>query len=111
MTEEHPITSPPKLVHQWINEATEPFYVPTQAARWGNHPEFPDSSTLHPVPVSKCLPGSGDCDAEGRCWWWYPEVPGKTYGYWAYEDDAVPERALNEQPTHWLPAYALPHPS
>lgn len=64
-----------------------------------------------PVPVSERLPVPGDCDEKGRCWWWYPEVPGKTYGYWAHEDDAVPERALNEQPTHWLPADALPQPS
>lgn len=40
MTKEHPITPPPKLVHQWINEATEPFYVPTQAARWGADQEL-----------------------------------------------------------------------
>jgi len=40
MTDNHPITPPPELVHQWINEATEPFYVPTQAARWGADQEL-----------------------------------------------------------------------
>ena len=35
MTQEHPITPPPELVHRWIMEATEPSYLPTQAARWG----------------------------------------------------------------------------
>ena len=79
-------------------------------ARWGNHPESPDSST-QPVPVTERLPESEDCDAKGRCRWWYPEVPGKTYGYWSHEDDAVPDRALDEQPSHWLPAHALPVPS
>ena len=34
--------------------------------------------------------------------------PEQTYGYWAHEDDAVPERALDEQPTHWLPAHSIP---
>lgn len=35
MTNQHPITPPYKLVQQWISEAIEPSYVPTQAARWG----------------------------------------------------------------------------
>jgi hypothetical protein len=35
MTQEHAITPPDRLIHQWIMEATEPSYVPTQAARWG----------------------------------------------------------------------------
>jgi hypothetical protein len=113
----HPINPPLELVQQWLSEGRHQDYCSAtrhaiaQAARWGNHPGSPDSSTPQPVPVSERLPGPGDCDAEGRCWWWYPEVPDKTYGYWAYEDDAVPERALNEQPLHWLPAHALPLPS
>ena len=37
---EHPITPPPELVQQWIMEATEPSYVPTQAARWGADQEL-----------------------------------------------------------------------
>ena len=40
MTQEHPITPPNKLIHQWIMEATEPSYVPTQAARWGADQEL-----------------------------------------------------------------------
>ena len=40
MTQEHPITPPPELVHKWIMEATEPSYVPTQAARWGADQEL-----------------------------------------------------------------------
>lgn len=67
-------------------------------------------SPPQPIPVSERLPEPGDCDAKGRCWWWYSEVPGKTYGYWAHEDDAM-ERASDEQPSAWLPAHALPLPS
>ena len=40
MTQEHPITPPPELVMQWIMEATEPSYVPIQAARWGSDQEL-----------------------------------------------------------------------
>jgi len=40
MTQTHPITPPPELVQQWIMEATEPSYVPTQAARWGADQEL-----------------------------------------------------------------------
>ena len=91
-----------------VSEAAE--YARAVLARWGNHPRFPDSST-QPIPVSERLPGPEDCDAEGKCWWWYPPVPEQTYGYWAHEDDAVPERAVDEQPSHWLSANALPQPS
>ena len=79
-------------------------------ARWGNHRGILGSSP-QPVPVSERLPGPEDCDAEGRCWWWYPPVPEQNYGYWIYEDNAVPERARLEWPDCWLPAYALPLPS
>ena len=40
MTQEHAITPPDRLIHQWIMEATEPSYVPTQAARWGADQEL-----------------------------------------------------------------------
>ena len=40
MTNQHPITPPPELMQQWIIEATEPFYVPTQAAQWGADQEL-----------------------------------------------------------------------
>jgi hypothetical protein len=58
-------------------------------ARWGNRQEILDSSS-QPIPVSKRLPGPGDCDTDGRCWW---------YGD---GEDLV---------THWLPAHAPPLPS
>ena len=40
MTDQHPITPPPELVNKWIMEATEPFYIAAQAARWGADQEL-----------------------------------------------------------------------
>jgi hypothetical protein len=73
-------------------------------AHWGR-------PAIEPVPVSAGLPGSEDCDEEGRCWWWYPPRAGNapTYGYWAHEDDAT-DRAHHEWPAAWLPHWALPVP-
>lgn len=63
-----------------------------------------------PVLLSERLPEPKDCDGEGRCWWWYPPVPEKTYGYWLCEDDAT-DRAYNEWPSAWLPIYAIQVPT
>jgi hypothetical protein len=73
-------------------------------ARWGR-------PAIEPVSVSERLPGPEDCDAEGKCWWWYPPRAGNapTYGYWAHEDDAT-DRAHHEWPAAWLPHWALPVP-
>jgi hypothetical protein len=50
----------------WFNEGATPreFISIARAvlARWGR-------PAIQPVPVSERLPGSEDCDAEGRCWW------------------------------------------
>ena len=38
MTDQHPITPPPELVEQWVENAIGPDYeqvIATQAARWG----------------------------------------------------------------------------
>ena len=42
MTQEHPITPPPELVQQWINEEQGVFaeHIATQAARWGADQEL-----------------------------------------------------------------------
>jgi|LakMenE18May11ns_1017448.scaffolds.fasta_scaffold9838360_2 hypothetical protein len=54
-----------------------------------------------PVPVTKRLPGPGDCDAEGRCWLTSVDVePG-----WVLDN---PEQCTNW--THWRPHHALPVP-
>lgn len=61
-----------------------------------------------PVPVSERLPGPGDCDGEGRCWWEF-----------AGSDDYGPSWTLMKMHgipsdmTRWLPAWvhALPLPA
>jgi hypothetical protein len=72
-------------------------------ARWGNHPESPDSSP-QPIPVSERLPGPEDCDAEGRCWW-YGEG-GDMVGWTLDAEGPSYYRAK-----YWLPAHALPVPA
>jgi hypothetical protein len=53
------------------------------------------------VPVAERLPGEGDCDAEGRCWF-------ITYdNAWLMEDRTY---AINAGRSHWLPCWALPLP-
>ena len=43
MTNQHPITPPPELVYQWVENAIGPDYeqvIATQAARWGANIEL-----------------------------------------------------------------------
>jgi hypothetical protein len=70
-------------------------------ARWGR-------PAIEPVPVDERLPGPEDCDAEGRCWWWYP-ANGPFCSFWQFEADPE-ERGPLFQPSHWLPRWALPMP-
>lgn len=65
----------------------------------------PEGMTPQPVPVSKRLPGPGDCDAEGRCWIHMPDMG--TAPSWRLVDP----REIGPYHTHWLPAHALPVPS
>jgi hypothetical protein len=54
-----------------------------------------------PVPAGERLPGEGDCDAEGRCWFiTYDDA-------WLMEDRTY---AINAGRSHWLPHWALPLP-
>jgi hypothetical protein len=84
-------------------------YARAVLARWGN-------PAPQPISVSERLPEAGDCDAEGRCWWWHPSHPESGYqegwmlrpGDWGtghYDSDDCLAH------THWLPAHALPLPS
>ena len=59
-----------------------------------------------PVAVAERLPGEGDCDAEGRCWWFTPPAcgPHKIRPCWTFDSEIV------EGDTHWLPAHAIPLP-
>jgi hypothetical protein len=54
-----------------------------------------------PVPVGERLPGVGDCDAEGRCFFYHPDL------FWMLE---VRTYGINVGRTHWLPHWALPLP-
>ena len=86
-----------------VGDAAE--YARAVLARWGNHLGTPDSSTPQPVPVSERLPGPGDCDAEGRCWW-YGE--GGDMTGWTIDDLGG---LSYYRATHWLPAHALSRPN
>jgi hypothetical protein len=56
------------------------------------------------VPVSERLPGEGDCDAEGRCWMFMPDMGTTTS--WRLIDP----RGSWLSHRHWLPAHAIPLP-
>ena len=70
-------------------------------ARWGR-PAEPD-----PVAVAEGLPEDGDCDAEGRCWWFTPRENMDEmlvfHARWILSRRA-------DRDTHWLPANVLPMP-
>ena len=69
-------------------------------ARWGR-------LAAAPVPLSERLPGSEDCDAEGRCWMF-----GKIEGDWRLVSTINPGiPKLKYCFSHWLPANALPLPT
>jgi hypothetical protein len=60
----------------------------------------PEPEGPQPIPVSERLPGPD------LCWWFTPESD-EEYGWWVLETYGM-ER--EPQPTHWLPAHALPIP-
>jgi len=67
-----------------------------------------------PVAVSERLPDprpeseGGDCDAEGRCWWFSPPAFGahkiRLRSCWTLDSETM------EGDTHWRPASAIPLP-
>jgi hypothetical protein len=67
-----------------------------------------------PVAVSERLPDprpeseGGDCDAEGRCWWFSPSACGahkiRRRSCWTLDSETM------EGDTHWRPASAIPLP-
>ena len=66
-------------------------------ARWG-------CPTPQPVPVSERMPGPEDCDEQGRCWIFMPDIGTDPSSLLADPRDIGPYH------THWLPANALPNP-
>jgi hypothetical protein len=90
-------------------------------ARWGRPAPPP---ALQPVPVSERLPGSGDCDAEGRCWlltveddypqWRLHSIQGAQPGgamIWVPVDSSPGVMVDCFYTSHWLPAHVLPLPA
>jgi hypothetical protein len=59
-----------------------------------------------PVLVSERLPGLEDCNAEGRCWWGYPESGDYACTQWQLKREL--DRWGSE--LAWLPWWALPLP-
>ena len=90
-----------------LDDFNHPFPHPLAAeARAALAEPEPEGPTPQPIPVSERLPGPGDCDAEGRCWWG------------VFQDDELLMRAWHlERQTAvwrfacWLPAHALPVPA
>jgi hypothetical protein len=85
--------------------------------RWGR-------SAIEPVPVAERLPGAGDCDAEGRCWWSYDSScddpfrdgsPPNDPRWFLRKDGPESPNWIHRirwhipcvHPTHWLPYSAL----
>jgi hypothetical protein len=70
---------------------------------------------IKPVPVAERLPGPGDCDAEGECWWWHPDHKEDEFSdgwmllkpKWADGHHDADDSPVH---THWLPHHALPLP-
>jgi hypothetical protein len=62
-----------------------------------------------PIPVAECLPGAGDCDAEGRCWWAFEMFVGDEVAPITWSLMRRSEVLIHD--THWLPAHALPTPA
>jgi hypothetical protein len=72
-------------------------------ARWGR-------PTIEPVPVSERLPGEGDCDESGRCWWLtLAAIEGGRGGYSTFWE-LTTSKAAGRCASHWLPHHALPVP-
>jgi hypothetical protein len=59
---------------------------------------------IQPVPVSERLPGPEDCDGDGRCWIFMPDIG--TDPSWRLTDP----RDIGPYHTHSLPHHALPTP-
>ena len=73
-------------------------------ARWGR-------PTPQPVAASERLPGPEDCDEQGWCWQWGPDINGHLLpGAWMLQHrDWLSDPDCDA--THWLPANALPIPA
>jgi hypothetical protein len=62
---------------------------------------------IKPVPVSERLPGPEDCDAEGRCWYFFVDSVVGGCGWQMFNDE---EKELLTPSHFWLPHHVLPVP-
>lgn len=61
-------------------------------------------SAVVPIPVSERLPVAEDCDAEGRCWFFFLLSNDPTWTLEHYN------AAICSGRSHWLPHWAIPLP-
>jgi hypothetical protein len=85
------------LSREWFNEGATLREFASIIRRWG-------TPAIQPVPVSERLPGARDCDGEGRCWIFMPDIG--TDPSWRLTDP----RDIGPYHTHSLPHHALPTP-
>lgn len=99
------------------------FYALVERARAALAEPEPEGPT-QPVPVSERLPGSDDCDEEGRCWlltveddypqWRLHSIQGAQPGgamIWVPVDSSPGVMVDCFYTSYWLPAHALPVPT
>ena len=95
MTQQHPITPPPELVQQWLEDGPEygelgiSKHIATQAARWGADQE-----------LEAC------CEYLTRCAAWEPEDVTELYNYRRPKPPSLKAQALAllDDATHRLDA-------
>jgi hypothetical protein len=67
--------------------------------------------TTKPVPVSERLPGEGDCDERGRCWWLTLAIAEGGRGGYSTFWELTTFEAAGRCASHWRPHHALPMPT
>ena len=74
MTDQHPITPPPELVQQWINEedGLTAGHIATRAARWGADQQF----KLDTDQIGQAYQVGADQELEACCRWLSKYRPG-----------------------------------
>ena len=84
---------------QFIADAGEAHRLMVEFLRQNTQPEpqGPCRPAIEPVPVAERLPGPGDRDGKGWCWWF----DGFNW---------ILDACVVSHYTHWLPHHALPVP-
>jgi hypothetical protein len=101
------IISEQRLGAKWAKRVDHHDALPVACAAIHAFARYVPSSPL-PVSVSERMPGEGDCDKEGRCWWLRVGTDG--VGDWTQQSVCTLIQCNTYRLTHWLPAHALPLP-